>query len=238
MEEIKIEKKVLRFVIKFIPYLSKLFNDEECMALADKEKFIYIHMGKRFIMPYKIGDSMGPVLKSTIDKKVTAVCDIPENIVPGGVKCYGIPIFDEDEVVGVLAVTNHLENKNKLVNIIRELTQSLDQISIGIKDVTEGVQNLAEMNNDMLTKTNETTNKTKDTDEIVQIIKDISGQTNLLGLNASIEAARAGESGRGFSVVAEEIRKLANTSKESINRIDDIIKEISQGLTYGQLLTI
>ncbi|MBO5056765.1 MAG: methyl-accepting chemotaxis protein [Lachnospiraceae bacterium] len=60
----------------------------------------------------------------------------------------------------------------------------------------------------------------------VDVINSIAGQTNLLSLNASIEAARAGEAGRGFAVVAEEIRKLADQSKESGNRIREIVENI------------
>jgi len=230
MEENIIENKALRVMSEFMPPLCKLFNDEECMALCDTEKFIYIQNGTKYPMPYKIGDKINSVLKSAVVDGQTKIVDIPESFVPGGVRCYSFPVFDEGKVVGLVNITNHRESKNRLNEIIKELTESFGQINLGIKEVAVGVQDLAAKNNDMLQKTDETTNKAKDTDKIVNIIKDISSQTNLLGLNASIEAARAGELGRGFSVVAEEIRKLSNTSKESINKIDSIIKEISDGI--------
>ena len=84
--------------------------------------------------------------------------------------------------------------------------------------VKESVQNVSELN----TRSQEIT-------KLVIVIKEIADQTNLLALNAAIEAARAGEQGRGFSVVAEEVRKLAEQTASSVTEITGIVGNIQNG---------
>lgn len=110
---------------------------------------------------------------------------------------------------------------NRVREVVNEGLEDIDNLSKITAESNEASNEIYEV----ILKTNESSNKIG---QASSVIASIAGQTNLLALNAAIEAARAGEAGRGFSVVAEEIRKLAEQSSASTNSIDEVVNELQR----------
>ena len=137
-------------------------------------------------------------------------------------------------VSGVLRDINHeIERKTfdeKIGNEMNEFTHSLKELAGNINDITNQATEIAhehEVTSGSAVQAKECIVLTK---SITELIKKISSQTHLLGLNASIEAARAGEHGKGFSVVASEVQKLSSSTSDAVEQIEKIIEDINSSI--------
>ena len=121
-------------------------------------------------------------------------------------------------------IAHHVESSSaSMVTTTQETERNLEEINQTFRIIEE---NIAEMNNAGRIM-EEVSEQTEKINELVNVIKDVATQTNLLSLNASIEAARAGTAGKGFSVVANEIKKLAENTKQQVDVIQSIVSELS-----------
>ena len=121
-----------------------------------------------------------------------------------------------DSIVLSNEVVNSTHTETEMgSNVVDETMKAIQRLSDQIDTATESIEKV-DQDSDNINK-------------VLDVIKSIADQTNLLALNAAIEAARAGEQGRGFAVVADEVRTLASRTQDSTQEINQMIEQLQFG---------
>lgn len=136
-----------------------------------------------------------------------------------------------NEISDLTESTNELTDRlysegNNLIEITKDTVRKSHEGKNAIEEMVEIIKSLENENRNNTENINGLARKFSQVNEVVQLITNIATQTNLLALNAAIEAARAGEHGNGFAVVAGEIKKLAEMTKQSTKSISNLIANI------------
>lgn len=167
-------------------------------------------------------DEVG-VLSQSLNDMVAKLKDVIESIKESGSK-----VGDNSEQV-TNASQELASGANEQASTVEELASSIEEVTSSIEQVTESASRANRITNEASQKiqrigqsASKSDNAVKQIADKIRIITDISFQTNILALNAAVEAARAGEHGKGFSVVASEVQKLAERSKNAADEISSL----------------
>ncbi|MDT9721760.1 methyl-accepting chemotaxis protein [Paenibacillus sp. ClWae2A] len=223
---------VVDALLKVMPYISLILREPASLTLYDHEKVLEVIMTDKFDLGFEKGMTLlesyqnFAILKngreatlSTLSKEVYGIeLDI-----------LNIPIFDDQQkVVAVFCVSYDQSNQNQLEDIIQENQTINGNLVDMVQHVAAHAEELQATSEQILQNTRLAVQNSSQINKVAGFIREISEQTNLLGLNAAIEAARVGEAGAGFGVVASEVRKLSVDAKQATSDIDTSLRDVQQ----------
>ncbi|WP_440113723.1 methyl-accepting chemotaxis protein [Paenibacillus sp. QZ-Y1] len=226
---------IVEAMVAASPYFKIMLKEHDLMiAVTDTERFWYYVPSEDLDLGIKAGDSISlddPTLRRALMNGETSANRIAAHFYGTAINSAATPLRDEaGHIVGALAIGFSLKNEEKL----EHFTELIGGISGRLTDMVQTVaaqsQQLTASSSQILDNTRMAVQNSSEVNKVASFIREISEQTNLLGLNAAIEAARAGEAGAGFSVVASEVRKLSTGTKEATVNIERSLKDVQHSI--------
>jgi len=220
------ENKTLNEYLGVMSVLKDILQEDIGVVIADTTNVIGYRPGDTIDLKHKVGDRLlieEPLYKTIKSGKGSNSIE-PKEIFGVPFKAVTYPIKDsQGSVIGAIGISKSMKNKFEIEESSESLFASLQETSASVEEICEGSQKLFTMVENIVDYTKKAEEQIKESYEMLSLIQNIASQTNLLGLNAAIEASRAGDGGRGFSVVATEMRKLAKLSADSSGKVSETL---------------
>lgn len=223
-DEVPVE---IQKMIDLIPLLRSYFGPEIGLFVSDTNRYLVSDDGS-VKLRIKVLDPVKPgsTARTTMQNNKKVVIRVPKEVYGLPYLGAGVPIHAGRDLVGSFVTTTPIDHLEMLGMVSEEINEAVKAAVTGITNLAASAQQLAASSTELASNTGSIEQEIRNMDEIMDLIKDIASQTHLLGLNAAIEAARAGELGRGFNVVAEEIRKLAGRTQTSAKDVSEKLYSI------------
>ncbi len=222
----------------FAPVIAEMFPEGAFLWLTDTQKNVGLQGSEQFDIPqFKLGDPPEKFAQEVMNNKRPGSMELDA-------KEYGIPILsmgqplfdldDKDKVVGSFGITIPKRNSMRLRNMSQRMEKNVGEIAAVVQQLAAAASQIASNEGILNSSIAEVYQVSDKIEEVLGFVTQIAAETKMLGLNAAIEAARAGDVGRGFGVVAEEIRKLSDQSRNTVVTIKQLTDQIKEQLDHAQ----
>jgi Methyl-accepting chemotaxis protein (MCP) signalling domain len=224
-------------LIKLAPYFHKLISHSQ-LVITDLEGYIFCLPGDEFFL--KVFDKGEKFLEGSIGKQTVTtgqmVARVGNKQLTGGItyQGVGVPLHENGEIVGGICLFFPMDSKEALQNAAEQMVAMVQEVSATIETFHSSSEQLQSAASKLTGNTEELHAVSKNIGQLTTMISDISSRSRLLGLNATIEAVHAGESGRGFTVVANEIRRLSERTADSAKSISTAIEGMIHAVSSMQ----
>ncbi|MBU3100819.1 MULTISPECIES: methyl-accepting chemotaxis protein [Clostridium] len=227
------DESIIKSLTEVLPLVMDILQEDLAISITDRTKFISYWPHESVPLKLKIGDIIqegDPYLQAMKSKKVLTII-VPKEVLGIVFKAICYPLIDNNgNVFGAVGIAKSMEKPIAIHDATNNIFSSMQQSNIGIEEIATGSQKLVDTIDIVVNAASDAGQKIKDTGSILSAIENIASQSNLLALNAAIEAARAGDAGRGFGVVASEIKKLSQLSSESAKKVSKTLLEIQKSI--------
>lgn len=221
----------LQQMINLAPLLKQLFINDVGICITDRDKTVFYKPSQVLDLKSAPGDPIkkGYAIDRAMKENRHVRMKVNKAVFGTAFVATVMPITDlQKSVIGAVSISEPIEQQEILQKQSEQLLDSMMVLTDSAHLIQNKTNELSSVSREVALMSQESKDRTREGNDILNVIRTIAGQTNLLGLNAAIEAARVGEQGRGFGVVAQEIRKLAGMSAESVTNITGIIQTIQK----------